>query len=78
MVIRRPYLSAMLPVTVGKTPEAIKYDVTVRLICCTDTFICWAMKGMAGKYMKLLAVENQPAQAATIMIQTFCWRVKAE
>jgi hypothetical protein len=36
------------------------------------------MDGMAGKYMKLLSEENQPAKATRAMMHLFCDLVKAE
>lgn len=35
--MRRPYLSAALPVMAGKMPEAIMYEVTVRFIFWIET-----------------------------------------
>ena len=63
--------SAALPVTEGTTADTRRYDVTVRLIASTEIPRSTEMAEIAGKKMKLLSVENQPAKAARKTIHRF-------
>ena len=75
---RLPKLSAASPTIDGASPETIKYEVTVRLILSMVVCNSLARVGMAGKNMKLLRVENHPANAARKMIQRFWALVNIE
>ena len=68
---RLPKFSAASPTSDGASPETIKYEVTVRLTFSIVVCISSAKVVMAGKNIKLLRVENQPAKAAKKMIQRF-------
>ena len=73
-----PEMSAVLPTNVGTIADTIRYEVTVRLMFLMDVSRSFDIAVIAGKYMKLLKVENQPANATRNTIHRFCAFVKVE
>ena len=68
---RLPKFSAASLNSDGASPAIVKYEVILRLILSIVDCVSWVTAVIAGKKIKLLRVENQPAKAARKMIQRF-------
>ena len=75
---RRPKISAVSPTNVGAIVATAIYEVIVRLTLSTETPSDFDIESIAGKYIKLLSVENQAAYDTIAMMDHFSVLVKTE